>query len=71
MADITKCVNGACPVKNKCYRWTAQDSERQAVELFDFKVVERKVHCEFFWLNSRDKKDNDLTKVFDGRGYKI
>lgn len=72
MADITKCVNGACPVRNKCYRFTApHDEVYQAVELFDFKVVERKVHCEFFWLNSSDKKDNELTKVFDGRGYKI
>lgn len=71
MADITKCLNDGCPVRNKCYRWTAQGSERQAVQLFDYKVVDRKVHCEHFWLNSSDKKDNELTKVFDGRGYKI
>lgn len=71
MADITKCLNDGCPVREKCYRFTAQDSERQAVAMFDFKVVERKVHCDYFWLNSSDKKDNELTKVFDGRGYKI
>lgn len=72
MADITKCLNDGCPVRNKCYRFTAPSNEyAQAVSMFDYKVVERKVHCDHFWLNSSDKKDNDLTKVFDGRGYKI
>lgn len=72
MADITKCFNEACPVRRKCYRFTApHDEYYQAVALFDFKVTERKVHCEYFWLNSDNKEDQKYTKVFDGRGFKI
>jgi hypothetical protein len=36
MADITKCVNRECEVKERCYRWMAIDSgSRQSRQSFD------------------------------------
>lgn len=71
MADITMCLNSACPVRHKCYRWTAPQSPYQTVAEFNFKYENRYVSCEYFWLNSDNKEDQKYTKVFDGRGFKI
>lgn len=69
MADITKCTNSGCSVKDKCYRWTAiEDEFWQAVSLFQFRISDGKITCDHFWANCDDK---DLMKIFDGRGYKI
>ncbi len=35
MTDITKCLNESCPIKHKCYRWTAPASDWQSIA--DFK----------------------------------
>lgn len=71
MADITMCLNSACPVKEKCYRFTAPQSHYQTVANFEFKYDNRVVSCDYFWLNSEDKKDQKYKKVYDGRGFKI
>lgn len=34
MSDITKCLNEDCPIKEKCYRWTAIASEWQSYAEF-------------------------------------
>lgn len=49
--DISKCSNKDCPIKEKCYRWTATPNEfRQAYCEFEFKDGE----CEYFWINKRE-----------------
>ena len=34
MADICKCTNDKCPIKEQCYRWTAEDEDLQAYSHF-------------------------------------
>lgn len=36
MADITKCVNEVCPLRDTCYRATAPDSYMQSVACFNY-----------------------------------
>ncbi len=41
MADITKCTNDECPLRNECYRFTAtNDDIQQWYAKFDFFEVE-------------------------------
>ena len=46
MADISMCLNEDCPLKEKCYRYTAPASDYQYYS--DFKYVEGE-GCDFFW----------------------
>lgn len=46
MADITKCTNKDCPLKETCYRWTAEEDEMQSYS--DFKPDENG-ECEYYW----------------------
>jgi hypothetical protein len=46
MADITMCTGDGCPLKENCYRFTAEKSERQSYFFtppFDGKT------CEVYW----------------------
>lgn len=52
MADITMCRNAGCPMKNKCYRYTATpDMYRQS--WFGGELKEGK--CKYFWLDEKAK----------------
>lgn len=52
MPDITMCANKNCPLKDKCYRFTATpDPLWQSYA--DFKPVNGK--CEDFWDNTNKK----------------
>ena len=44
-ADITKCSNEKCKLKDKCYRYLATDDQWQSYALF--KPVKGK--CEHYW----------------------
>jgi hypothetical protein len=46
MTDISKCLNKDCPLKEKCYRWTAPASYYQSYA--DFKPDENG-ECEDFY----------------------
>ncbi len=51
MADITKCTGIDCPNKEKCYRYTANDSPRQAYFVLTPMLVNEEdkfVFCEYF-----------------------
>ena len=48
MADISKCKGTDCPLKEKCYRFTAPTGERQSwFTETPFKDGE----CEYYWDN--------------------
>lgn len=48
MADISKCSGKDCPLKTKCYRYTAPSNEdRQAY----IREQYREGNCEYFWNN--------------------
>ena len=53
MADICKCLNEMCPIKNKCYRHTAPSDEYlQSVCGYKFEEDEEgNVVCDHFWSN--------------------
>lgn len=44
MADISKCNGVNCPIKEKCYRYTAPDSFWQVYADFEYDN-----ECDYFW----------------------
>ena len=70
MADITKCMGQNCPIKEKCYRFTAQTNEfRQAyfTEIpgkWQDDVLNKKVwECEMFWGERSQAIMNQLKEI--------
>jgi hypothetical protein len=61
MADITKCTGEGCPIKESCYRFTAQASEfRQSYFFtppFDGKT------CEMYWGKQSESIYNQLKDI--------
>lgn len=51
MADITMCQNKTCPMKDKCYRQKAKESEYQSYASFDWKIWDEDwtPWCEYFY----------------------
>lgn len=47
MTDITKCSNTGCPIKEDCYRWNSEDSQRQSYSEFTYQNGK----CDDFWLS--------------------
>lgn len=45
MADITMCRNLKCPIRKRCYRFTAKPSDYQSYMLFFY----RGGKCREFW----------------------
>jgi len=60
MADITKCSGDNCPIKDKCYRFTAPDSTLLQSYFMEppFYIKNAHVICEMFWKDTR-KEDSD------------
>jgi hypothetical protein len=51
MADITKCKGVGCPVKEDCYRYTAEADIYQAYFLYAPYDKEKK-KCDYYWGNN-------------------
>lgn len=51
MADITMCDNDTCPIKEKCYRYTAIESVYQYYCWFKPTINNGSVKCDAFWDN--------------------
>jgi hypothetical protein len=45
MPDIILCTNEDCPLKEKCYRWTAEPDEHQSFAEF---IPDKDEDCEYF-----------------------
>lgn len=57
MADISKCANKKCKIKNECYRHTAPDGYWQSYMMFgNNKEIKDKKECKDFILYKRNKK---------------
>jgi hypothetical protein len=52
VADITKCKNENCKIKEDCYRFTALVRKHQSYMFMD-KEVKNASDCEFFWDNEK------------------
>jgi len=54
MADITKCQGGDCPVKEKCYRYTAPVSDFRQSWFCEYPL--KKGKCDYFYDNFKPVK---------------
>lgn len=52
MTDISKCGNEECPVKERCYRYTAPVGEYQSWLFINSDKLKKGEECEMFWDNS-------------------
>lgn len=70
MPDITKCKGGHCPMKNDCYRYTSESSDRQAFFIIT-PYDKEKNWCEYFWNVNRPTEITTLKKLKDDKRFKI
>ena len=49
MPDITMCKGGDCPLKEKCYRFTAKPSEWAQVYFIEIPYNKNTKKCEHLW----------------------
>lgn len=58
MADITKCCNKNCKIKEQCYRFTAKSNPywQSFANFNDGKKIADKKECSSFYLDRRAKK---------------
>lgn len=57
MADISMCVGTACPIKNECYRHTAQQSPHWQTFFTIVPYDHETKACEMFWNNDAVSKE--------------
>lgn len=58
--DISKCENETCPLKERCYRFTATPNEyRQSYA--KFQIDDESGECSGFWDNFEYKKEENKT----------
>jgi hypothetical protein len=69
MSDITKCYGEGCPVKNKCYRYTAVASEYVQSYFAEApgKREDGKFTCEMYWGDNAEIVRNQLKDITDGK----
>jgi hypothetical protein len=62
MADITKCKGQGCPVKEKCYRYTAKESMYQSY-FSELPIKDNK--CDMFWGENSEYIFNQLKEIIN------
>ena len=69
MADISMCPGTDCPVKEKCYRFTAPKSEFMQSWFVETpcKVEEGKFTCEMYWGENSESVWNLLKDITNGK----
>lgn len=65
MPDITMCSGGKCPLKEKCYRYTAKANELQQSYFTEppFKIKKGKPECEMFWGDNAERLFVQLKEI--------
>jgi len=65
MADITMCSGVNCPVKEKCYRFTANKCEYGQSFFFSppLKTIYNTLICEMFWGENSEQIFNNLKNI--------
>ena len=57
MADISKCDDNLCPVKDRCYRWTAKANPHWQSYI---RTQHKGKHgCDYYWENDKRKYKNN------------
>lgn len=66
MADITKCVGGACPFKEECYRFTAPQSKMPSMYVgTPYRTVGDDITCEHYWPDKAERQS--ITRAKRGK----
>jgi hypothetical protein len=55
MADITKCNDSDCPLRENCYRFTAKESDWQYYFMNSLRVEEKDT-CNYYWETKEKNK---------------
>ncbi len=63
MPDITMCDGKECPVKKKCYRYTAKPSEYQSY-FVEAPIKDGK--CDYYWGENQEQIWNSLKDIVNG-----
>ena len=65
MADITMCSGKNCPVKEKCYRFTAPASKFRQSYFFTppFEMKDSVFTCEMYWGATQDNVLKELKRI--------
>ena len=64
MSDISKCLNDDCPLKDKCWRFTAPaNSLWQSYGSFQYEIIENKIKCDGFWNNKEYKNEDYKDRI--------
>lgn len=69
MADITKCNGGQCPIKEKCYRYTAQADDYQSWFFsppFEVDMENKTFKCDMYWGEQQDLILGQLKNITSG-----
>lgn len=69
MADITKCKGIGCPIKDSCYRYTAEGSEYGQSYFVENNVgyeEEGKFICDVYWGENANSIFNLLQSITNG-----
>jgi hypothetical protein len=56
MADITKCKDCMCSLRETCYRYTAKPSDRQS---YFIGTPRNNNECEYYWETKTEKNDEN------------
>jgi hypothetical protein len=69
MSDITMCPGTDCPVKEKCYRFTANASEFIQSYFFEppFEEKDGVFTCEMYWGENAESIWNKLKDITDDK----
>jgi hypothetical protein len=68
MADITKCKGIDCPIKESCYRYTANASELWQSWFLDDNVgkyINEKFECDMYWGETAQSAWNQLNTIIE------
>ena len=65
MADITMCKGTNCPIKEKCYRYTAKPYKNHQAFFSEepFTIKKRKFNCDMYWGESAENIMNTLKDI--------
>lgn len=64
MADITKCKGEHCLLKDKCYRYTAKDSEYRQAYFMEIPI--KNGICEMYWGERNSYIVSQLEDIVSG-----
>lgn len=64
MPDITKCYGDECTVKDKCHRFTAKPSDRQA---YFVNPPMKDGMCEYFWGETQESIMQQLEDIVNNQ----